>query len=61
MVATRWRIIADHTGTFEGYRPTLKQSTWTGVTTDRFDNGTIVESWVNWDKYSFLKGLGLVR
>ena len=61
MVVTRWRMAADHTGAFAGFRPTRKQCTWTGVTTDRFDNGRIVESWVNWDKYSFLEGLGLVR
>jgi predicted ester cyclase len=61
MVATRWRITADHTGKFAGFAPTQKQSTWTGVSTDRFENGKIVESWVNWDKYSFLKGLGLVK
>ena len=61
MVATRWRMTADHTGEFAGLRPTRKRSTWTGVTTDRFDNGKIVESWVNWDKHNFLKGLGLVK
>jgi predicted ester cyclase len=61
MVATRWRITAYHTGEFAGFAPTQKQSTWTGVSTDRFENGKIVESWVNWDKYTFLDGLGLVR
>lgn len=61
MVATRWRVTADHTGEFAGLAPTQKRSTWTGVSTDRFENGKIVESWVNWDKYSFLEGLGLVR
>ncbi len=31
--------------------PTNKEVTWTGVSIDRFENGKIVESWVDWDKY----------
>jgi predicted ester cyclase len=61
MVATRWRATADHTGKFGSHPPTRKKSTWTGVTIDRFDNGKIAESWINWDKYSFLKGFGLIK
>ena len=40
--------------------PTGKTTTWTGVHTDRYDGGKLVESWVDWDKYSWLEGLGLV-
>jgi predicted ester cyclase len=59
LVATRWKITAIHTGTFAGLAPTNRQSTWTGVDTDRFENNKIVESWINWDKASFLEGLGI--
>ena len=61
LVATRWRLTATHTGDFVGIASTNKESTWTGVSTDRFENGKIVETWVNWDKYSFLEGLGLAK
>lgn len=61
LVATRWRMTARQISAFVGLPPTRKQSTWTGVTTDRFDDGKIVESWINWDKLSFLEGLGLVK
>jgi predicted ester cyclase len=59
-VCTRWRITAKHTGEFAGYQPTGKTSTWTGVQTDRYEGDKLVESWVDWDKYSWLEGLGLV-
>jgi len=60
-VATRWESTATHTGDFIGAAPTGKQVTWTGVQIDRFEDGKIVESWVDWDKYRFLEGLGLVK
>ncbi len=61
LVATRWEFTAIHTGDFMGAAPTGKQVTWTGVQIDRFEDGKIVESWVDWDKYRFLEGLGLVK
>ncbi len=60
LVATRWAFTATHTGTFMGAAPSGKTITWTGVQIDRFADGKIVESWVDWDKYSFFQGLGLV-
>jgi predicted ester cyclase len=61
LVATRWEITATHTGDFMGAAPTSKDITWTGVQIDRFKEGKIVESWVDWDKYRFLEGIGLVK
>jgi predicted ester cyclase len=59
-VCSRWRMTAEHTGTFGDIASTGKTSTWTGTHTDRYEGGKLVESWVDWDKYSFLEGLGLV-
>lgn len=59
-VSSRWRMTAKHTGKFNDLAPTGKTSTWTGVHTDRYEGGKLVESWVDWDKYSWLAGLGLV-
>ena len=60
-VCSRWRITGKQTGEFRGLEePTGKTSTWTGVHTDRYEGGKLVESWVDWDKYGFLEGLGLV-
>ena len=61
LVATRWQFTATHTGDFMGLAPTAKRVTWTGVQIDRFEHGKIAESWVDWDKYRFLEGLGIVN
>lgn len=60
-VCTRWQMTAKHTGAFANLAPTNKTSTWSGVHTDRYEGGKLVESWVEWDKFSFLAGLGLVK
>ncbi len=60
IVCSRWRMTGKHTGAFENLKATGKSTTWTGVHTDRYEGGKLVESWVDWDKYSFLEGLGLV-
>lgn len=61
LVATRWQITATQTGEYMDLAPTNKEVTWTGVSTDRIENGKIVESWVNWDKYRLFEMLGLVN
>lgn len=61
LVASRWEFVSTHTGVFMGHLPTGRQVTWTGVQIDRFQGDKIVESWVNWDKYRFFEGLGLVK
>lgn len=59
-VCSRWRMTAKNTGPFLCYEATGKTTTWTGVHTDRYEGSTLVESWVDWDKYSWLEGMGLV-
>ena len=59
LVATRWEFTATHSGDYMGAAPTNKRLTWTGIQIDRFDNGRIAESWVDWDKYRLFQGLGL--
>lgn len=61
LVSTRWEFTAAHTGNQLGMEPTGKETIWTGVEIDRFHDGKIVESWVVWDKFRFLEGLGLVK
>lgn len=60
-VATRWQFTATNTGEYLGRPPTGKQATWTGVQIDRFADGKIAESWVNWDKYRLFAELGYVH
>ena len=61
LVATRWQFTATQTGKYLGHPASGKRATWTGVQIDRFENGNIVESWVDWDKYRLFEMLGLVR
>ena len=60
LVCSRFRMKAKHTGLFEQHAATGKTTSWTGVQTDRYKDNQLVESWVDWDKFSFLEGLGLV-
>ena len=60
LVATRWTAKGTHKGELMGIAPTGKQSTVTGVTIDKIENGQIVESWNNWDTLGMLRQLGVV-
>ena len=50
-----------NTGTYLGRPPTGRRATWTGVQIDRFANGKIIESWVDWDKYRLFEALRFVK
>ncbi|MEM1060476.1 MAG: ester cyclase [Verrucomicrobiota bacterium] len=58
--ASHWSMTATHTGSFEGETPTNRRITWTGISLDRFEQGKIAETWVDWDKFRFLESLGMV-
>lgn len=60
LVATRWRFTGTHSGDHLGVAPTGPRLSWTGIQIDRFEGDVVVESWVDWDKYRLLEGLGLV-
>ncbi|MEW4531518.1 ester cyclase [Maioricimonas sp. JC845] len=59
-VCSRWRMTARHTGAFENRPPTGRTATWTGIQTDRYEDGKIAESWVDWDKFTWLEGIGAI-
>ncbi|WHI46479.1 ester cyclase [Microbulbifer sp. JMSA004] len=61
LVATHITIRAKHVGSFMGENPTKKTITWDAVEFSKIQNGKIVEAWVTWDKYGFLKQLGALE
>lgn len=61
LVATHWEITSTQTGDFMEISSTGIKISWRGVSIDKIHDGRIAESWVNWDKYSFLEGLGLLK
>lgn len=60
LVATRWQFEATQTGAYLRRPASGKRATWTGVQIDRFTDGKIHESWVDWDKYRLFEALGFL-
>ncbi len=59
-VSTMWSNTITFSGVFMGVQPTNQQYTRHGIQIDRIEDGRIVESWVNWDKFDLFNDLGLV-
>lgn len=59
-VVTRWSATATHTAEFNGIPATGKRATVGGTQTDRFVDGKIAETWVNWDALGLLQQLGII-
>jgi steroid delta-isomerase-like uncharacterized protein len=59
-VVARWSCKGTHKGELNGIPPTGKQFTISGVTIAHFENGKMVEGWVNWDTFGLMQQLGLV-
>ena len=49
LVATRWTATATQTSTWRGVAPTGRVFTFNGITISRFDDGKVVEEWMQWD------------
>ncbi|WP_226648072.1 ester cyclase [Microbulbifer variabilis] len=61
LVSTHVIISAKHNGSFMGETPTKKTITWDAVEFVKIKDGKIKETWVTWDKYGFLKQLGILK
>lgn len=59
-VAVRWTAKGTHKGELFGIAATGKEATVTGISIDRWANGKVAESWVNWDTLGLLQQLGAV-
>jgi steroid delta-isomerase-like uncharacterized protein len=59
-VMTRWSCRGTHKGELNGFAPTGKQITVSGVTVARISNGKIAEGYVNWDAQGLMQQLGEV-
>lgn len=60
MVATRWTATGTNTGPLNGMPPTGKRITVSGISIERFQDGKIAETRVNWDFLSMLQQLGVI-
>jgi predicted ester cyclase len=59
-VCVRWRMSGTHRGALLGIQPTGKKVSAEGINFDRYRNGKLVESFVQWDTLRFLQTLGVV-
>jgi steroid delta-isomerase-like uncharacterized protein len=59
-VVTRWTATGTNDGEIMGMPATGKSVTVNGMSINRFENGKIVEGWVNWDTLGMLQQLGVV-
>jgi steroid delta-isomerase-like uncharacterized protein len=57
-VVLRWSSQGTHRGDLQGLAPTGRTGGTTGISIDRFEDGKIVESWVNWDTLGLMRQLG---
>jgi steroid delta-isomerase-like uncharacterized protein len=60
MVTARWTCRGTHKGDLGGIAPTGKPIAISGVSICRFENGKIVEGWINWDALGMMQQLGIV-
>ncbi len=60
MVATRWTATGTNIGPLNGMPPTGKRITVSGISIERFEDGKIAETRVNWDFLSMLQQLGVI-
>jgi steroid delta-isomerase-like uncharacterized protein len=59
-VATRWTATGTNTGSFNGMPPTNRRITISGISIERFEDGKMAETWVNWDFLGMLQQLGVI-
>ena len=59
-VVARFSAQGTHKGNLNEIAPTGKKLNITGVTICRFENGKIVEGYVNWDALGMMQQLGVV-
>jgi len=59
--AARYHIEGTHEGEVEGFPATGRRFHVTGISMMRWQNGRIVESWINYDQLGLLRQIGFVE
>lgn len=59
-VCMLWRMSGTHQKPLMGIQPTGKKVNVEGISFDRYRNGKLVESFVQWDTLGFLRTLGVL-
>ncbi len=59
-VVTRWTLTGTHQAPLLGVPPTGQHGTVTGIDISQVAGGQVVEDWSEWDRFGFLRQLGLL-
>ena len=59
-VVTRWTAAGTNTGLLNGMPATGKRITISGISIERYEDGKMAETWVNWDFMGMLQQLGVI-
>lgn len=59
-VALRWTMTGTHEGPAYGIEPTGERVTMSAIEIDRFEDGTLIETWTQSDQLGLLEQLGAV-
>jgi predicted ester cyclase len=57
-VVLRWHSEGTHRGSLAGLAPTSARGSVTGISIDRWKDGKVVESWVEWDNLGLARQIG---
>jgi predicted ester cyclase len=57
-VVLRWHSEGTHRGELSGLAPTGARASVTGISIDRWQEGKVVEAWVEWDNLGLARQLG---
>ncbi len=57
-VVLRWHAEGTHRGRLQGLAPTGGRASVTGISITRWDNGKLVEFWVEWDNLGLARQIG---
>jgi predicted ester cyclase len=59
-VVTHYRVSGTHQGQFFGVRATDERITMSAISIDRFEGGTLVEEWPEYDLLGLMRQIGAV-
>jgi steroid delta-isomerase-like uncharacterized protein len=59
-IVARWTIQGTHLGRLQGFPPTGRAVTFSGMTIIRFVDGKAQEEWVNFDVFGMMRQIGVI-
>ena len=61
LVCTRWSSTGTHDGDLMGIPASGSQTSLSGISIDRVEDGKVAESWVQWDNMGLMQQIGALQ